>query len=100
MAIKKPVALKKPSVEDEEDDRTAARRRFAKLELDDGARDVNSLAKTSGFKVCKIAYGVTKNLGSFESARIHLEAEVEDGHDWRDAFQALKAEVYKLSEDE
>lgn len=41
-------------------------------------------------KIVEISYGVTLNLGNFESARVDATARIEDGEDPPKAFADLK----------
>ena len=44
-------------------------------------------------KIKTISYGLTRNLGNYESARLDVQIEIEDNDDYEKSFQALKAMV-------
>ena len=44
-------------------------------------------------KIKTISYGLTRNLGNFESARLDIQVELKDNDDYEKSFQALKAMV-------
>jgi hypothetical protein len=44
-------------------------------------------------KIKTISYGLTRNLGNYESARLDVQIELKDDDDYEQAFSALKAMV-------
>lgn len=44
-------------------------------------------------KIKTISYGLTRNLGNFELARLDVQVELEDNDDYEQSFKALKAMV-------
>ncbi len=44
-------------------------------------------------KIKTISYGLTRNLGNFESARLDISIEIEENDDYEQSFKALKAMV-------
>ncbi|MEB3278810.1 MAG: hypothetical protein VKK42_07780 [Lyngbya sp.] len=48
-------------------------------------------------KVKEIEFGVTVNLGDYQSSKLSLKAELEDGEDYMEALASLQKEVIELS---
>ena len=44
-------------------------------------------------KIKTISYGLTRNLGNYETARLDVSVELEDNDDYEKSFQKLKAMV-------
>jgi len=46
-------------------------------------------------KITKVNYGRTINMGNYESVRIDLTADIEEGENWREALETLKEKMLK-----
>lgn len=45
-------------------------------------------------KITKVRYGLTANIGNYQSERLDVEAEVQEGENWRNVYLELKNLVY------
>ena len=46
-------------------------------------------------KITSVRYGLTANLGNYDSERLDLEAQVEEGEDWEVVLGALKSYAFE-----
>lgn len=44
-------------------------------------------------KITTVSFGLTKNLGNYQSSRLDISAEIEEGQDWKEALRQLKVLV-------
>ena len=44
-------------------------------------------------KITTVSFGLTKNLGNYESARLDITAEIQDGENWEETLEQLKVLV-------
>lgn len=49
--------------------------------------------QTITMKITSISFGLTKNLGNYESSRLDMSVEIQEGEDWEATLEELKALV-------
>lgn len=50
-------------------------------------------------KITQISYGLTVNIGNYETVRFDLTAQVAPDEDWRDVLDALKLRSRRIKKD-
>lgn len=45
---------------------------------------------SNSMKITTISFGLTKNLGNYQSSRLDISAEIEEGQDWKETLRQLK----------
>lgn len=54
--------------------------------------------KPKPIKLTQVSYGLTVNIGNFETVRFDLTAQVAPDEDWRDVLESLRRKSRKLKE--
>ena len=49
-------------------------------------------------RITRVSYGLTVNVGNFETVRFDLTAQVADDEDWRDVLDSLKRKSARLKD--
>ena len=49
-------------------------------------------------RITQVSYGLTVNIGNYETVRFDLTAQVADDEDWRGVLDSLKRKCAKLKE--
>ena len=49
-------------------------------------------------RITSVSYGLTVNVGNYETVRFDLTAQVADDEDWRDVLDSLKRKSARLKE--
>ena len=49
-------------------------------------------------KITQVSYGLTVNIGNYETVRFDLTAQVAPDEDWRDVLESLRRKSRKLKE--